>query len=100
MTRRMNLGLAALLYFGGTMAVGLALVYAYTVITGDTTGEHILPGKPTNQTAGGNYTLPKINAPMHSWFAPTSKANAAAYYSMQDLSAEEERPEPWALRLR
>lgn len=77
----MNLGIAALLYFGGAMIAGIALVYAYVAITGDEYGEKLLPlakegplypfGEPpydpskyrinnTNTTAGGgNYTLPK-----------------------------------------
>ena len=87
----MNLGLAALLYFGGGIAVTIGLIYAYVAITGDEYGERLLPGEPfTNQTSnqtGGNYTLPKINV-------PTSHANAAFY---QDLSIEEEKYEPRAL---
>jgi hypothetical protein len=101
----MNLGIAALLYFGGGILASIALVYAYVAITGDEYGEKLLPlakegltypvGAPpydpskfgnrtnsTNSTMGGNYTLPNIKIPT------SAQVNAAYYY--KSLAAQEE----------
>jgi hypothetical protein len=39
----MNLGIAALLYFGGGIALAIGAIWAYVVITGDDTGEKLVP---------------------------------------------------------
>jgi hypothetical protein len=81
----LNTGIAALLYIGGIMVIGVAAVYAYVVITGDETGEKLQPlarkgnplypifgpapsdpskfGSNNNTNTSGNYTLPKVSIP-------------------------------------
>jgi hypothetical protein len=39
----MNLGTAALLYFGGGILLTFGVVWAYVIITGDDTGEKLVP---------------------------------------------------------